>query len=148
MRLFNVHTRELVCKYAGDAFLNTSSQIRGTFSPEGEYILIPSEDGSVAIYQNDTSRARKSLICSDRVVQAECFQAFSSDPCSAATFAPTCVQNLLISAGLRPIRNSVDDTLSQGQLILVASIAGKLRLFENNHNLPTWLDFNKEGELP
>jgi len=49
MRAYHLNDKSLFCKYRG--YVNASSQIRGTYSEDGKYIISGSEDHRVYIWQ-------------------------------------------------------------------------------------------------
>lgn len=62
IRLYNLKDHELSCKYKG--CLNTSSQIKATFSRDGQYIISGSEDNFIYLWKthldvNKLSSARR-----------------------------------------------------------------------------------------
>lgn len=142
LRMYTLRDKGLFCKYAG-GFTNATSQIRGSFSEEGDYIVTASEDGSVCLHESVTTKRKSFFGSNERISAYEQFTAFHM-PCTVACFAPTCVRNLLISCLMRPsatLCGSPDDeTFASGQILAAADMSGRIRVWENNARLPAWLD--------
>lgn len=142
LRVYALRDKRLFCKYAG-GFTNAASQIRGSFSEEGDYIVAASEDGSVCLYESAAAKQKSLFASNERIGTYEHFTAFHM-PCTTACFAPACVRNLLISCLMRPSATRCggpeDETFASGQIIAAADLSGRIRVWENNARLPAWLD--------
>ena len=75
IRLYNLKDHELSCKYKG--CLNTSSQIKATFSRDGQYIISGSEDNFIYLWKTHLDLSKLS---SGRKDRNEFYEAFSCKP--------------------------------------------------------------------
>lgn len=64
VRLYNLKDHELSCKYKG--YLNTSSQIKATFSRDGQYVITGSEDNYIYIWKTHLDLSKLSSARRDR----------------------------------------------------------------------------------
>lgn len=72
IRLYNLKDHELSCKYKG--CINTSSQIKATFSRDGQYIISGSEDNFIYLWKTHLDVSKLSSSRRDR---NEFYESFS-----------------------------------------------------------------------
>ncbi len=72
VRLYNLKEHELSCKYKG--YLNSNSQIKATFSRDGQYIISGSEDNFIYIWKTHQDLNKLSSTRRDR---NEFYESFS-----------------------------------------------------------------------
>lgn len=136
IRLYTLRDKSVVCKFIG--YLNESSQIRASFSDDGEYVISGSEDKKIFLWSVENSYRQRSFFSrtpSTHVKSCEYFETHSKAvPC--AVFAPSSVQNRLQSVGLRP---PLGNERNEGQIIVAVDLNGKIKVYENNRSLETWL---------
>lgn len=116
LRLYNVKDRSLQTKFSG--LENSSSQIRGSFSDDGRFILCGSEDGQIYIWSSGIGRDEAPAGWMSKRKPAdgyECFQAESSIT-TCATMAPSGTKSLL-SRGGDPIMNSDGDLRARSRSV-------------------------------
>lgn len=139
VRLYTLQDKTVVSKYIG--LLNQTSQIRASFSDDGEYIIAGSEDHRVFIWNAENRyRQARSLFSrtpSHHVKSCEYFQAHSK-AVTAVVFAPSAVRNRLQSVGLRPVLGGGGES-AEGQIIAAVDLNGRVRIYENNSLLEDWL---------
>lgn len=136
LRAYLLRDKSESCKYAGH--LNESSQIPAVYSDDAEYILSGSEDGRCLLWPADPPRGPFSSSSGHRRIESyDYFYAVNGTPCTAAVFAPAALQGRLQAAGLRPAL--VDVKPAEGRIIATADTVGRVRIFENNPLLTSWL---------
>lgn len=136
LRAYYLRDKSESAKYIGH--VNESSQIPAGYSDDAEYILSGSEDGRCILWPADPPRGPFSSSSGHRRIESyDYFYAGSGTPCTAAVFAPAGLQGRLQAAGLRPVLP--DGRPAEGRIIATADTAGRVRLFENNPLLSTWL---------
>jgi WD40 repeat protein len=135
--LYTLRDKSVVCKFIGHR--NNSSQIKGSFSDDGEYAISGSEDNKVFIWNVENRYSQRSIFSrtpQQHIKSCEYFETHSK-PVTCAIFAPASVRNRLQSVGLRPVYNGDDH--SQGQIVVAVDLNGKIKIYENSSNLETWL---------
>lgn len=145
MRLYTLRDKSLISKFIGHA--NESSQMRATFSDDGEYVISGSEDARIVVWNAEPRYQKRSLFwrkgSSEQVRACEWWEAHSR-AITVAIFAPSSVKNRLQSVGLRPILagGAGGDSLgamAEGAIIVAADLNGKVKVYENNVLLEAWL---------
>lgn len=127
----------MILKFIGHT--NQTSQIKATFSDDGEYIISGSEDNRIYIWNVENRHQTRGLFTRTprhHVKSYEYFQAHSKTVTSAI-FAPSSVRNRLQSVGLRPVLAGQAE--GQGQIILAVDLNGKIKVYENSELLESWL---------
>jgi len=120
VRMYNLKDHSLSCKYKGG--LNTSSQIKATFSRDGQYIISGSEDNYVYIWRTHHDVGKLSSARRDRNEYYESFSAHSA-PVTSAIFAP--VPGITVDEGLKEV----------GQMIVAADYQGGIKIYVNSEQL-------------
>lgn len=140
LRLYTLRDKTIISKFVGHT--NDSSQIRATFSDDGEYIISGSEDNKVFIWSVENRYRKKSLFGSlssssakERVKACEFFEAHSK-AVTCAIFAPSSVRNRLQGVGLRPV---LVGEMADGHIIVAADLNGQVKVYENSLALEGWL---------
>jgi len=118
--MYNLKDHSLSCKYKGG--LNTSSQIKATFSRDGQYIISGSEDNYVYIWRTHHDVGKLSSARRDRNEYYESFRAHSA-PVTSAIFAP--VPGITVDEGLKEV----------GQMIVAADYQGGIKIYVNSEQL-------------
>lgn len=145
MRLYTLRDKSLISKFIGHT--NESSQIRATFSDDGEYVISGSEDARIVIWNTEPRYQKRSLFWrrsgSEQVRACEWWEAHSR-AVTVAIFAPSSAKNRLQSVGLRPVlaTGATGDSLAamaEGTIIVAADLNGKVKVYENNVLLESWL---------
>lgn len=117
LRLYNLRDHSLTCKYKG--CLNSSSQIKATFSREGEYIVCGSEDNYIYVWKTHHDFNILSSVRRDRNDYYESFSAHSA-PVTAVAFAP--VPGITVDEGLRDI----------GEVVIAGDYQGRIKVYVNS----------------
>lgn len=145
MRLYTLQDKSLISKFIGHT--NESSQIRATFSDDGEYVISGSEDARIVIWNAEPRYQKRSLFWRrgnlEQVRACEWWEAHSR-AVTVAIFAPSTVKNRLQSVGLRPVlaTGTAGDSLAsmaEGAIIVAADLNGKVKVYESNVLLESWL---------
>jgi WD40 repeat protein len=120
LRLYNLKDHSLSCKYKGG--LNTSSQIRATFSRDGLNIVCGSEDHFIYVWKTHHDVNKLSSVRRDR---NEFYESFTTHhaPVTAAVFAP--VPGITVDQGLKEV----------GQMVIAADYQGGIKVYVNSENL-------------
>lgn len=131
----------MISKFIGN--VNETSQIRATFSDDGEFVISGSEDGRIYIWNTEGRLQRRSLVfggSSTRTKTVECWQ-MDSKPVAAAIFAPYVVYSKLQSLGLRPILDGggMGAAVTEGLIVVATDLGGRIKIYENNRSLIAWL---------
>jgi WD40 repeat protein len=120
IRLYNLRDHSLSCKYKG--YLNSSSQIKATFSRDGQYIISGSEDGYVYVWKTHHDFSKLSSVRRDRNDFFESFTAHSA-PVTTVSFAP--VPGITVDEGLRDI----------GEVVVAGDYKGNIKVYVTSEEL-------------
>ncbi|XP_019857784.1 PREDICTED: WD repeat-containing protein 44-like isoform X1 [Amphimedon queenslandica] len=120
IRLYNLQDHSLSCKYKG--CLNTSSQIKATFSCDGKCIICGSEDNYIYVWKTQHDYAKLSSVRKDRNDYFECFTAHTS-PVTAVCFAP--FPGITVGEGVKEI----------GHVIVAGDYKGTIKVYVTSENL-------------
>jgi WD40 repeat protein len=137
IRLYTLRDKSVICKFIGHQ--NDTSQIKGSLSDDGEYVISGSEDNRTFIWNIENRYAQRSVFSRtplQHVKSCEYFETHSK-PVTCALFAPSSVRNRLQSVGLRPVYSGND--LGEGQIVVAVDLNGKIKIYENNSLLESWL---------
>lgn len=138
LRAYTLRDKSLLCKYKG-GLVNQTSQIRASYSDDGEWIVSGSEDNRVYVWSVEGRHSKKSLFGRrDHNSAVEYYNAHAV-PTTVAVFAPTAVRTRLQSALLRPVPVDEQHSFADGQIIVSADMSGKIKVLENNRHLDDWL---------
>lgn len=134
IRLYDLRSTDLVCKYKG--YTNLSSQIRASFSPDGRYICAGSENHCLYLWA--TSQVGAALTArKDRNTSFEAVKAHAAVvTCSVFSPAPELVMEAVQrgreAAGKGRDNNiDVNEERTQGYVIISGDFEGDIKIFIN-----------------
>ncbi|KAL1506106.1 hypothetical protein ABEB36_005533 [Hypothenemus hampei] len=87
IRLYDLRDLNVSCKYKGKGYVNMSSQIKGSFSHDGKYIISGSENRDIYIWKTNHDYAKFSSVRRDRNDFWEAIKAHNA-VVTCAVFAP------------------------------------------------------------
>ncbi|XP_019763195.2 WD repeat-containing protein 44 isoform X2 [Dendroctonus ponderosae] len=87
IRLYDLRDLNVSCKYKGKGYVNMSSQIKGSFSHDGKYIISGSENRDIYIWKTNHDYAKFSSVRRDRNYFWEAIKAHNA-VVTCAVFAP------------------------------------------------------------
>ncbi|XP_066252281.1 WD repeat-containing protein 44 isoform X2 [Euwallacea similis] len=87
IRLYDLRDLNVSCKYKGKGYVNISSQIKGSFSHDGKYIVSGSENRDIYIWKTNHDYAKFSSVRRDRNDFWEAIKAHNA-VVTCAVFAP------------------------------------------------------------
>ncbi|XP_064394517.1 WD repeat-containing protein 44-like isoform X2 [Halichondria panicea] len=120
IRLYNLKDHTLSCKYKG--CINTSSQIKATFSRDGQYIISGSEDNFVYVWKTHLDFTKLTSVRRDKNEYYECFSTHSA-PVTSAVFAP--VPGISVDQGINEV----------GHMIVAADYQGCIKIYVSGEKL-------------
>lgn len=116
VRLYDLKDHSLSCKYRG--YANASSQIKASFSPDGEHIIVGSEDHDFYVWTREPEGAHRKGWRRDRNDDYQLFSAHNA-VVTVAMFAP------------RQIEAGEATRSNERQLILTSDYEGAIRVYED-----------------
>lgn len=87
IRLYDLRDLNVSCKYKGKGYVNMSSQIKGSFSHDGKYIVSGSENRDIYVWKTNHDYAKFSSVRRDRNDYWEAIKAHNA-VVTCAVFAP------------------------------------------------------------
>lgn len=148
LRVYTSRDKSQTAKFMGHQ--NSCSQIRATFSEDAEWVISGSEDGCAYLWsvENRSASLRQLFSSRNRNKSWERFTVTSnpSVPLTCAIFAPSCLHPRLQSCGLRPIslqHHHEQNDYAQGRIIVCGDMEGRIRVYECNSQLESWLASSK-----
>ncbi|XP_076258235.1 WD repeat-containing protein 44 [Rhynchophorus ferrugineus] len=144
IRLYDLRDLNVSCKYKGKGYVNMSSQIKGSFSHDGKYIISGSENRDIYIWKTNHDYSKFSSVRRDRNDFWEAIKAHSA-VVTCAVFAPNPEaiikmlednQNMNNDSG--EDANKVEDPVVQqhtkgcgGYVLVSADFNGCIKIFVN-----------------
>ncbi|XP_032596408.1 WD repeat-containing protein 44 isoform X2 [Drosophila grimshawi] len=132
VRLYDLRDLNLSCKYKG--YLNVSSQIKGSFSHDGKYIIAGSENQCIYIWKTNHDYSKLSSVRRDRSDFWEGIKAHNATV-TCAIFAPH--PEAIIKPEPDEIPNDKPDPLAEqhkkgcGYVLVSADFNGAIKVFIN-----------------
>jgi WD repeat-containing protein 44 len=126
IRLYSLHDYSQSCKYIGLG--NQESQISGTFSHDGSFIISGSEDNSVYIWNTNNDFASQSLFSKSQKDKNVSFESFS-DHSSIVTNASFPPFDIYSKKGMK--KNEKKKLDSSDYVVFTGDFKGEIRVFQN-----------------
>ncbi|CAG9772971.1 unnamed protein product [Ceutorhynchus assimilis] len=144
IRLYDLRDLNVSCKYKGKGYVNMSSQIKGSFSHDGKYIVSGSENRDIYIWKTNHDYAKFSSVRRDRNDFWEAIKAHNA-VVTCAVFAPNpeaiikmLEENQKYQSDSREDFNKVEDPMVEqhtkgcgGYVLVSADFNGCIKIFVN-----------------
>lgn len=120
IRVYNLKDYRMECKYKG--YVNSDSQTKASFHPNGEYIICGSQDHYVYIWSTECDLNQKQA----RRDRNPCYESFSAhdSAITVANFAP--ISDLFAEFSPSRLRK---ETTVEHHVILTADYTGHIKIF-------------------